>query len=328
MADLERTRRRERGQIILIAALALAVTFVALAVVVNSAIYTENLASRGETGGSEKALELRYEIDRGVAETVRYANVHNSTDPGTLDAAVSSGTRNVTAVMERQQASNGAYVNVTQRSTVHGSRIAQNDSSEFTSSGGSADWVVVEDVERETSTTNGTRAFEIEATPLSTTPFRVVVEEWSPGATGDTWVMELSATAGGDVVVDVQTGSGDSESCSIADPGRPVHVDVTRGTVDGVPCDALQRGDEDYRFGSGVGDRYNVSFENGDQVEGNYSLVTTNTSIDQSNNLYPGVGSSSPYGDDAIYSVHLEYAYHSPRTTYETGIRVARGEPR
>ena len=47
MADL----KGERGQILLIAAFALAVIFIALGLVVNGAIFTENLASQGDASG-------------------------------------------------------------------------------------------------------------------------------------------------------------------------------------------------------------------------------------------------------------------------------------
>ena len=43
----------ESGQIIIIAALLLAIIFVGLALVLNSAIYTENMARRGDTSTAE-----------------------------------------------------------------------------------------------------------------------------------------------------------------------------------------------------------------------------------------------------------------------------------
>ena len=53
-----------RGQIILVAALAIAVTFVALALIVNTVIFTENLATR-ETVDGQQAVAF----DQSVKET-------------------------------------------------------------------------------------------------------------------------------------------------------------------------------------------------------------------------------------------------------------------
>ncbi|MEF8907354.1 MAG: hypothetical protein V5A13_05805, partial [Haloarculaceae archaeon] len=50
---------RDRGQIILVTAFALAVAFVALSVVINGAIFTQNLATRGDTAGGGDALQQR-----------------------------------------------------------------------------------------------------------------------------------------------------------------------------------------------------------------------------------------------------------------------------
>lgn len=337
MADLG-----ERGQILLVAAFALAVTFVALALVVNSAIFTENLASRGETGGSDTALTLRHEVEGSVGRTIEYANVHNTSTDTELRGAVEDGTDNTTLTIERQHATDGAFVNVSwdpsaAGARTMGSRIAQNDSSQraFTSGAPtpSAEWLVVDDVSRDTAHTNGTRAFRVNASSLpssSGSAFTVVVN--TTAATDVTWEMELWDD-GSTVHVRVDSpnvpGATGPECTAPSTPGS-VELHVTRGTLEGEPCDALRWADangdgtyENYRFGAGVPGPYNVTFENGDQIAGNYSLVTTNTSIGNANLLNHGAGSASPYGTDAVYAVVVDYRYDSPKLHYETQVRVA-----
>ncbi|MFC7028483.1 hypothetical protein ACFQH8_15740 [Halomicroarcula sp. GCM10025710] len=138
--------------------------------------------------------------------------------------------------------------------------------------------------------------------------------------------------AGEDVIVEVTTPSG-SESCTHQAEHPYVHVDVTGGTVAGEPCDALRQGLTDVdgffdgRFAHGVGDeRYNITYENGGEVVGNYSLVTRSTGTNPTPNLNTTVG-LSPYATDAIYSLSVQFTYETSEVQYDTRIRVAPGEP-
>jgi hypothetical protein len=123
-----------------------------------------------------------------------------------------------------------------------------------------------------------------------------------------------------------------TESCSVTTTNEFVVVDVTEGTIDGTPCDALQRGLTDGdgffdgRFAHGVGDEYNITFENGDRVVGNYSLVTRTTAASTTPHLNSTVG-LSPYVTDAVYNVSVRFAYETSEVRYVTRIRVAPGEP-
>lgn len=330
MADL-----RDRGQIILIAAFALAVTFVALALVVNSAIFTENLASRGETSGSESALLLRHEVELSIGRTMGYANVYNTSE---LEGGAKNEIGTTTRIIERQHAINGALVNVSYVSKYDGHRVAQNESTQrsFLSTGGDTKWLVVDDVTRESDHTNGTRAFEINAStlPASGNKFTVIANTTAGNPAQETWQMRVWEDSN---EVHVQVNS----TATTADPTSPpecvepregsVQIDVTRGTVEGEPCGALRWADSDddgefenHRFRAGVPDAYNITFKNSSGIEGNYSLVTTGNPA--STNLNSGVGAGSPYESAALYSVTVDYVYHGRKLLYETQIRVAPGE--
>lgn len=343
MADLRSAvgdrSRPERGQIILVAAFALAVTFIALALVVNSAIFTENLASRGELGGSDEALYFRAELASMVGETIGYANVHNTSD---LSDAIETNVANTSYVIERQAAANGAFVNVTLPGPVvrDGSRITQNESSQraFTSANGASDWSVVEDVQRE-SGGNGTRAFVMNVTKSSlssdgSSPFTIRATQWTNAGTD--WQLRVwrDGSTSDVIVVEVENGAGAVRECRTVVEESWARIRVTEGTIDGRPCQALRRaadpGDTaptDFRFAAGIGSRYNVSFANGTMAAGNYSLVTTNTSIAGSQTLNGSGSRASPYGTPAAYSIAVDYRYDTPKMTYRTRVRVAPGEP-
>ncbi|WP_336329227.1 DUF7261 family protein [Haloarcula sp. CGMCC 1.2071] len=316
----------ERGQIILIAALALAVTFIGLALVVNSAIYTQNLASRGEVAGSNDALEMRAMVETNVGQGVTAANRYNYSTQTTLETGVRESTRTVSTQTERQRVTSGTLVNVTLAgSPTYGTRIAQTNTSLFESGEAtpSADWMVRERVTRPGDGTNATRRFVINATQLPSSGSEFVVVANGTGG-NPKWTMRVWGDVGpsGTVNVEVDTPSG-TQTCAVPIEEPYAHIDVTGGTVQGEPCLALQGGSFDGRFAHGVGDEYNITYESGDQIRGNYSMVVRDSKRAYTLDTAP----ASPFSTTAIYDVTVRYRYDTSNLRYEAKIRVAPGEP-
>jgi len=330
MADL-----RERGQIILIAAFALAVTFIALALIVNSAIFTENLASRGEVTGSSEALDTRYMVEQGVGETLDTANLNETTASHSAVADdVQSSSENVSAQMERQQVGSGVLVDVEYISNTPGKVVIQEDPSQLTfeDSSGNANYELVGSVER-VADGNGTRAFHINASNLATTNSSAL--EVKVGNSLDdnenSWRMRVWNSTGNETI-HVRThrnisGTNTVEECQVDVDSPSTRIDVTRGYVDGQPCDALRRAPngDDYRFGTGAGSTYNIYFKNADSTRGNFSLIIHDSSLDLASLV--SLGSGQPYETDGLYDVTVEFTYDRADFHYETRIRVAPGEP-
>jgi hypothetical protein len=61
---------------ILVGAFALSMTFVTLALLLNSAVYTENLASRSNDIGASEAIEFRDEARSAASDTIQYINTN------------------------------------------------------------------------------------------------------------------------------------------------------------------------------------------------------------------------------------------------------------
>lgn len=347
MADLN---RRDRGQIILIAAFALAVLFVSLALIVNSAIFTENLASRGETTGSDGALMARAMAEENVGNGVRSANTYNYTSPN-LMPAIEKSVRNMSGQRERQQVLSGGLVNVTNPHDEEiGSRVAMNDTGggNYTDTGqdtisSSGDWLLVDRVEEDyAGQPHTTRAFEMEikgGSDLSsddllslTGRFTVVVN--NTGSPSRQWKVKVWKEDANPTHIHVQTElpSGTTEECEKVVTDDSIRISLTEGTVDSRPCDALgyhQASDTDFSFASGVSTPYNISYENGDTVKGNYSLVTTNPKADGNNldNLDNGPSAGpAPYITRAVYEVDVEFSFVNSNINYTTDVRVAPGE--
>lgn len=333
MADL---RCRNRGQIILVTAFALAVTFVALALIVNSAIFTENLASRGEIAGSDDALSMRAMVENNVGRSIETANRLNYS--GDLSGTVEQSIRNVSTQTEFQQSTTGALVNVTYESHRDGTRITQNSSSQLTFEAGTkSDYVVVRDVSRvDTPGGNGTRAFRIDASEITATDndsaFEVKVNATTdPTGNEDSWRMQVWNST--DTQVSIKTirndsGTTTSEQCTVDTNSSSFNIDVTGGTVNGQPCNALRTAPsgENFRFASGAGDSYDIYFRNADMIAGNFSMVVHDDGVTVPDTI-SSIGAGNPYNTTALYDVTVRYTYDTQNMGYETDIRVAPGEP-
>lgn len=348
MADLT----DDRGQMILIAAFALAVTFVALALIVNSAIFTENLASRGETAGSDDALSMRAMIEQNAGDVLDSANRFNYSN---LDVTIDRGIRNTSVQTEQQQVTNGVLVSVTWDESdpskqTEGLRIANNSSSATSFDEPEApgvlnsptNYTVVRNVERISGVNggNGTRAFVINASEIvgddNASSFEIEVRDSSLASLGNTntWQMHIWNSSGDRTihVVTVKNNGGTvtRETCQVESRRSYVRIDVTDGTIDSQPCDALgiTANGENMHFASGATDKYDIRFKNTSEIRGNFSMIVNADSGDM-----PGYIDNGPpvtdglYYTEAYYSITVRYTYDTADLQYVTDIRVAPGEP-
>lgn len=317
MADLRGSANSDRGQILLIAAFTLAVIFVALALVINSAIFTQNMASRGEVVGSSDALLYQQQVEQSVGEAIRYANEDGSL---TIQGSISD----IGEAGGRQQIRDGRLINVSLASspTIE-KRIAFESSGDpFLSQNGDENWQLATDVE-------GTRNFQIEANVLaSSSADAFTIQANGSGTAGDIWSLSIHDD-GTDYVLEVDPGPDGPSSmeCKVSS-GSPLEVDVMRGTANGHHCPALTRDvgtGEQMWWATGVtASDYEIWMKNGDQIEGDFSMVVDGTH--NSTNLQLGSTVGDPYHTDAIYSVDVEYLYLTPNVEYEAEIEVAPGE--
>mgnify|MGYP006287298579 CR=1 FL=1 len=318
MADLSELVGREdgatsRGQLILVSAFALAVIFLALAVVVNSAIFTENLATRSENVESTEALDYRHSIEQSVGDLIGYVNEYNATSDTALRQNLSAETENLTVYTGIQQVERGAAVSLGLLDTTNGTRIFQSSSSEFRNNESDADWTVAESV-------SNTRAFKIQVTTINN-DFTVVANDTSNPSSE--WRMVLD-----DDEVTV-TRDGNTSDCEV--DGDIESVDVTGATVNGEVCPALidTKDGDSLQFAAGISGDYAVEFEDSDEIEGNYSLVVDNAStaaIRDDDYATIGGPGDGPYATPAVYSARVAMDYETPRLEYQTEIVAAPGE--
>ena len=311
MADVSRGDE-DRGQLFLVGALSLAVLFVVLALLMNTAIYTENIATRGTGSGTGEAIRYGQAVRAGTAGLVGYVNAHHNSSYGALDANLTAGVDTMSDATSVHYAYEGARADAALVSTVNGTRIAHdNGTRAFTNESGTADWTLASSVD-------GTRAFRLNVTRGdlaggASSAFRVNVSNGT-----HTWRAYVY-NDGDTVAVKVENDSEDlsTEQCLAPNEADHTVVDLTRGTVGGEPCPLLD-------FGRGISGPYSIGFENGDQATGTYGLVVDEPALaDDPNDVFFDDASNSPYATPAIYSATVEVRYEGPQITYRTNVTVA-----
>lgn len=317
---------RDRGQLLLVAVLILAAAFIILALVVNSAIFTENLATRDSVAGSEEALEYRAEVVDSVGEMVVDANENGiEQEP---DIALEYGELSERSGFE--QALRGGVVAIDDVSTTSGQRIAQdNESRNLTSINNTADWQLADGVRQVRNVQFAFTAVDADGFWIFDEPFRMHIR----GDSGSTWTVEVSDQFGlfdDEIGIRVNTPSESAQCVWDQDEVEgDFTVDVTGATVNGEPCHALERlsdGTEMW-LGTGLTGPYEIEFENADTAEGTYSMVIDDGAIFENLHVDPSEDPGEPYYiTDAIYSATLSYTYQTHAVAYETDIRVAPGE--
>lgn len=231
-------KMNERGQLILVAGILLAVLFIALALLVNAAIYTDNVATRGGDSAGE-VLEYQAGVTDSIGGLIDAENA--AADSGDsfsdINDSVAGGISEVDAAFSQNNLRRSASTDIIVTETAEGRLIRERNASDFESWEANASDV---------------RRFVIDLDTDSMT-------------TGSPLVVDLDGTevkinkTGGDVVVNE---TGGTECTTNAD--GTVRFDVTGERLNGTTC---QLGWPDFGTGSTVG------IENGTYASGSYELT-------------------------------------------------------
>ncbi|USZ68802.1 hypothetical protein NGM10_03475 [Halorussus salilacus] len=305
---------RERAQLILVTGLAVAVTLVALVLLLNTVIYTQNLATRGAQIEDGEAVAFRAEAVDGVGDLLDAENREEYADRDDLDEAVRDGIARYDDLLSRYHAEDGtvAEIRTDTVTTTEGVLVRQTDPSRnFTNvDDEESDWTLAEDVDDARNVRLTVSDDELAAD--SDDAFAVVLDDGS-----ETWRVPVHEDGDGDIAV-----GGDSAPDECRVDGSTASVDLTAGTVNGSECPEL-----DYPTEM---DSYDIEFENPDRVTGTYEL-TVDTSegatVEESNFAAPG-SEDSPRRTPAVYAAEFEVHFQTPRVEFHTAVRAAPGEPR
>ena len=306
------TGDRDRAQLILVGGLVIAVGLVGLAIVLNSGIYTHNLASRADPTASQ-AVGHTVVVRDSVGGLVEFAVRHHPNDLAAQEANVTDGLPKVSELLARESSRRSVLTNVTVTATVGGRTVQQTGDRVFTDGAGAEDWEVADDA-------GGVRSFRMDVE-------RDSLNESSPPLQGGVFNVTFDS-GGGDVVVSIYEDGG-ATGVMVTDEaagrsfgpctdtsGSWTGIDLTGATVAGEHCAALERLD-------GLSPPFDVEFADAANVSGTYSLVVDTIDL---GNVVP-VGNSGPSALETLYGVRVEVRFQSQRVDYRTTIEVAPGEP-
>ena len=307
-------RDRGRGQLLLVGALALAVLFVALALLLNTAIYTGNLAARDASGDTTPAIEYVSAAQSAGTDAVYSVNRRNNTSATELNRAFTATMDRWDDLAAHHRAVEGVIADVNVTETTNGTRIQQDDASRsFTNDTGAADWTVVDGITSVRSmrfTVDSSTLTRIDDAGNATTEPVFRTEITADADTRSAYIYHNDTSDNPEVLVD-DTNQTVCAAGSVTD-GTFV-VDVPNESVGGAPCPAL----------GGIGDDPDaIECRNGDAAGGTYTMVVDEPPSSLSLFGLNSPGTGSPYWTDAIYGANLTVTYRAADLDYEATIEV------
>ena len=262
---------RDRGQLVLVTAVAIAALLVLVAVLLNSVVYTENVATRGSTTEDARAAQLyRVAAVEAVDGLTQRAN-WGGASPDEFRANVTAWSN----LQARHAATTGASANVTVRSMSTERTIRQNESGAMTN-GTDDSWALVSN---ESTVDSWTLTVDEESlvAPASTGTvddleasgaFRVVVSNETT-----TWRAFVYRNDS-EVEIRVDENGTLTQPCAApSDASGTVTVDFLAREIGATPTSCTQLG-----FGEVVGPLFAISYENGNAATGTYELVVPHVS--------------------------------------------------
>jgi hypothetical protein len=337
VADLTPGSRRDsnRGQLLLIGAFIIAVSFVVLALIVNSAIFTENLATRDEVAGSGDALEYRQEVTQSGGDVLTEINQNNSIDTADQQDKLKNNLGHIDIQGGLQQSAQGRIVEVENDSVVieTGIKVAQDTEKPFSNTTATSDfpatvtdWVVVENVTTTRNLRMNITDLNSLSSPSGASPFELEIENSSAS-----WNMSIIYNDTADLVnITVESPNHGSPEVCTRTATDYIKIDVTRAMVGREPCHALSQTTDGTEMWFGLEDEYDIKFNNYDNIEGTYSFIIDVGDFNEDNfgdgGSNPDNSDHDPYYRDAIYNATVPFKYHTADVGYETEIEIAPGE--
>lgn len=316
MADLT-TQSDDRAQLILVAAVGLAILLTLMTVALNTAVFGEVHVAQTDDSLTEERGVIEYQdsLERGVGGAIAPLNREHD-EYETLRSELDDSVATWSALSRSERLRDGTATTASVESVRYETRIVQNESRTFVDRSGNANWDVAANV-------SDVRGFEANVTETDLVDGSDCVDDGScfsvevEGADGNAW--RLFAYDEGGVEVFVQPASGANETYA-ADTAAAA-LNVTDGTVDG--SDAFTSFLED----GGLAAPYTVRYANADDVSGTYELTVDRRIVDGSiadDDRYGVTG--SPRIEAEISAVEVRLRYRSPDLLYETNTTIASGE--
>ena len=296
-----------RGQLILVGAVVIAVALVGVVVVLNTVLYTENVVHDGARSGASDSLDVSLVVRNDLGPLVDGTNYNETyANASELAAALDESVdRYATLLGVAEAARQPATITVDVRNATVGYAVVHdNDSATFRSGGGKSNWTVARDADA--------RQYELTVDPANGTTasdgFRLSFTDGT-----DRWNLS-TYRQDGDVSVRTTGTTVAPSTCPSVTTGN-LTIELRNGTAGSCTFD----------FAPGLDRPYDVSYVNGGNATGVYSVVLNGTSA-----TLPSVNTTtaeSPYRTVVAYEVEATMSHVTPDSTYRTRINATLYEP-
>ena len=297
----------DRGQLMLVGAVVMAASLLALVVVLNSTIYTQNTNpgnSLGEMNEVERQLEVvRTDVDRitdRLGQRDGYVDIHE------LNATLTVyGDRKAEQIVDRRP----AYLDVTLNESASDLKREvlrqSNPSRALLSRSNQSDWTPVENA-----TFNESTPFELVIEPRSPTPTTFIAE----GEDGGDWRLNVSQGPSNTVSVNVTYDNGTTVSESVS--GSATRLNVTGGAINGT-----QR----FAFAPRLDAPYDLRVRNGHRSDGAYHILVDEASDIDTGHFHTDPSDGQPYVSRELSTAVVDVEYVSDKVSAGSRITVRIG---
>jgi hypothetical protein len=311
----------DRGQIVLVGAVAIAFIVIGLVLVANTVLFTESVGSQASLTDVDRASATEKRVQTDVASLTYRVNRLNAFGSqsglnGSLAANLSTYA-NLTAAVQFQERGVVQDVTWNRSASEYGVRIEQDDTGGYNASGSNS-WDPVPS-----------------GTPANVSDFQAtfnVSGMTTPGALSDVFSVEYTGSGGAGTSVEVFVYYDDgnvslydttgavggigsltpSAACTEMEASPRLFVDFTRGVVPGTGCTFQGIGSLDGPV--------TVEYTDGDEAWGTYEFVTDEPALTGVPEVGPHTGSDSdsPFYAHVLWAVGLDFQYQGPEATYGT----------
>jgi hypothetical protein len=340
MADV--TSDIDRGQIIIVAGLLLAVVFVGLALIVNSAIFAENLATRDTGAENSEPLQQRELLESRLGRTVDRTNANIETTSGsTLQDELEKALANQSSTYIEAGAKRGQIVDVSTNSPTEGARLRQtNESRNFSSAEGATNWTLTNGIPEGGQFAMNMQKGSLFQATLDTTMALLgdsafAIEFETGSGVWRIYIFRGAATES--VYAVVETDDQEFQASGLETRTNPDHIVdgwlnqscALQGDTVSMRLGEEQFGGancEEFSFYNEI-EAHNVSFANVktdgiDRGTGTYDILVGTTNYNTS--AFEPVGNGQPFYQAAMYSFNYTYTYRSDGTTYTVPNRTVK----
>lgn len=284
----------DRGQVLLLGAIVVAVTFVTLSVVLSGTLYSATITKTAVAdAGSDHTRSVLLDVRDDGATALQSAVERHPADERAQENAIRATVAALDDYYRRYYAQRDAAVRIDVDGVDTGDYVSQSSGS-FAYDGDS----------------DGVR----ETTDWSITDGQQRVRDMSVtvrGGTGQTRLVfddgteQYTITLGANGRVEVDWPGTGTTVCQ-SSGSRPVEVDISESSVDGTHCGALA-------FGSALDSTYDIRVEDGDAIDGSYRLTTERNAR----------GTTTT---QRVYAVDIAVSYRTAAVDYDGTVSTAPGE--